>query len=374
MASDAAIGRALAEAAEREPAPGFVAMLSRGRGADRAWAFGRCKAGASEAMTADAVFWIASFTKLVTTVAALALIEDGLFGLDTPVAELRPDFADLPILEGFDASGVARLRRATDRPAVRHLLTHTSGLGYAFMDADLARVAQADGLGPEDGHLRPRLFTAGADWRYGTSTDWLGLVVETASGRTLDEVFADKVFRPLAMTETTFTPSDGLAARTAAMHSRLPDGSAVPIEFRTPQGSAGRAGGGLYSTASDYMRLLRALLDGAILSDAHRAALFANAVGNLEAGAITSSSPAFTNDYDPMPGQPKRWSLGLMVNPEPGRAGRPAGCAAWAGLANCYYWIDPVNGLAGLVLSQILPFADPKMLALFTTFEQSVYR
>ena len=88
---------------------------------------------------------------------------------------------------------------------------------------------------------------------------------------------------------------------------------------------------------------------------------------------MVSSNPALTNDFEPMPGDPKRWGLGLLLNQRAGPDGRPVGAGAWAGLANCYYWIDPVNRVAGVILTQVLPFADEKALRLFSSFERAVY-
>ena len=368
------IGPALSAAAASRPVPGFVAMASGPGGAEYLAAFGVRTIAGPEAMTADTIFWIASCTKLVTSVVALQLIEAGRLSLDQPVDELLPDFADLPILDGHDADGKAQLRAARDRPTVRHLFTHTSGLGYAFMDHDLARHAAETGVGPGNAHLLPRRFEAGSRWLYGASTDWLGAVVEAVTGEGLDRVFQRQVFAPLGMVDTTCVLSDAQRPRAAAMHARLPDGGVVAIDFALPpppHPSIG--GGGLYSTAGDYMRLLRALLDGAILGDASRAALFANQVGDLRAGVLISSNPAMTNDFDLMPGTVTGWSLGLLLNTSTGPDGRAAGSGGWAGVANCYYWMDPAGGVAAILLAQVLPFADAKVLNLLSTFERAVY-
>jgi CubicO group peptidase (beta-lactamase class C family) len=373
MMSFDALPSVLAAAARLNPVAGFVAMASQGDGETYLDAFGARSAASPEPMAADSVFWVASFTKLVTSVVALQLIEAGRLSLDQPVAGVLADFADLPILEGYDAAGAPLLRRAADRPTVRHLLTHTSGLGYQFMDHDLARYAAAEGVGPDAARRLPRRFEAGARWQYGVSTDWLGAVVEAVAGQGLDEVFQNQVFGPLGMTDTTFALSEAQRPRAAAMHARLPDGGLSVIDFAMPPLNFSSGGGGLYATAADFMRLLRALLDGAILGEASRGALFANQVGDLPAGVLISSNPALTNDFDPMPGQTMGWSFGLMLNPSAGPDGRAAGSGAWAGLANCYYWLDPAKGLAALLLAQVLPFADPKALGLLATFERAVY-
>ncbi len=194
------------------------------------------------------------------------------------------------------------------------------------------------------------------------------------TGQGLDAVFAERITGPLGMADTTFALNETQKPRAAAMHARLPDGSLVPIDFAMPPPpNFSLGGGGLHSTASDYLRLLTAILDGEILTEASRAALFANQIGDLQAGVTVSSNPALTNDFEPMPGDPKRWSLGLLLNQRPGPDGRPVGSGAWAGLANCYYWIDPKTRVAGVLLTQILPFADKKALELFSRFERAVY-
>jgi CubicO group peptidase (beta-lactamase class C family) len=290
------------------------------------------------------------------------------------VASILPDFADLPILEGFEATGAPRMRKATDAPTIRHLLTHTSGCGYAFMDPELARWAEKSGVGIAEARRQPRLFDAGARWQYGVSSEWLGTAIEAVTGEDLEVVFRRRVFGPLSMEDTTFSPDPTQKQRVAPLYARAPDGALTQMQLPLPPPphfSSG--GGGLYSTAPDFMRLLRALLDGDILSADTRGTLFSNEVGELNAGVTGSAIAAFARPFEPMPGQPKRWSLGMMINPEPVAGGRAAGSGAWAGLANCYYWVDRTNGVAGILMSQVLPFADPQILDLFSAFERAVY-
>jgi len=370
----AAVETALPEAAERAVVPGFVAMARWRGGAEYLRAFGRRSVAGPEPMTPDAVFWIASMTKLVTSVAALQLIADGKLSLETPVAEVLPKFAELPILDGFDSAGAPRLRRAADAPTVRHLLTHTSGLGYTFLDADLQRYAEETGIDIETSDRLPRRFEAGARWQYGTNTDWLGQLVVAVAGEGLESLFARHIFAPLGMADTSFAPSPGQKARQAQVHARLPDGGLAPIEFGMPAPPHFMMGGaGLYSTASDYMKLLTGLLENEVLPASATPWLFDNAVDDLQCGFMPSVDHAMANDYEPMPGVEKGWSLGLLINIEPGPDGRSAGSGAWAGLANCYYWLDPARGVAAVLLAQILPFADPAVLGLVSTFERAVY-
>ncbi len=372
--SIAALDKTLAAAVGENLVPGFVAAARLPDGQRFEAAHGARSVAAPAPMTPDTVFWIASFTKLVTTIAALQLVEAGALDLDQAVASILPDFADLPILEGYDDAGKPRLRKATDAPTVRQLLTHTSGLGYTFMDADLGRYAEEQGIGPDQARRLPRRFDAGARWHYGVGIDWAGAVIEAVTGKGLDAVVAEAITGPLGMTDTGFAMTEAQKTRAAAMHARLPDGGLVPIDFALPPPpNFNLGGGGLHSTASDYLRLLNAILDGEILSEASRAALFVNQIGDIQAGVLVSSNPVLTNDFEPMPGDPKRWGLGLLLNQRPGPDGRPIGAGAWAGLANCYYWIDPVDRVAGVLLTQVLPFADEKVLRLFSNFERAVY-
>jgi CubicO group peptidase (beta-lactamase class C family) len=164
------------------------------------------------------------------------------------------------------------------------------------------------------------------------------------------------------------------------MHARGPGGSLAAMPFATqrpPNPMLG--GGGLWSTASDYLVFLKALLNGGagpggrILQPPSMRLLTTNQVDGLDYGVLTSSVATLTNDFEPLPGVAKRWSLGLMVNEQQGPDGRGAGSLARAGLSNCYYWLDLQAGAAGLILMQILPFADPRALEVFSAFERAVY-
>jgi CubicO group peptidase (beta-lactamase class C family) len=216
------------------------------------------------------------------------------------------------------------------------------------MSDELTRYGEREGLGFGDSMKLPRLFEAGERWQYGISTDLVGQVVEAVSGQTLDVYLKQHVFDPLGMADSTFALSPEQTKRQAAMHARLPDGSLMPTEFPLPPPpNPMLGGGGLYSTE--------------------------NHIGDLDCGDIVTSSPAFTNDFKPMPGVTKRWGLGLLLNQTEGPHGRSPGSGAWAGLSNCYYWLDPAAGAAGVILMQILPFADARSLDTAAAFERAVY-
>jgi CubicO group peptidase (beta-lactamase class C family) len=328
-------------------------------------------------MTPDTVFWIASFTKALTTVAVLQLVEAGRLALDDAVGAWLPGLKAPRVLVGFEAAGAPILAQARAPITVRHLLAHTSGLAYDFCHAGLARwraAAPADEAGGRQDP--PLMFEPGTDWTYGVGLDWAGELVAAVSGRTLDRYLADAVFAPLGMTETGFAPTPAQAGRLASMHARGAGGALAAIPFQLPPPpNPSMGGGGLYSTAGDYLRFLRAILAGGapILSPASVAAMAAREWEGEAVGVLPGVNPQLCAGFDPFPGKVKRWGLGFVINPEPGPAGRGAGSLAWAGIANCYYWADPARRAAGVFLGQLLPFGDAAALEAFGDFERAVY-
>ncbi|HEY9237042.1 MAG TPA: serine hydrolase domain-containing protein, partial [Phenylobacterium sp.] len=281
--------------------------------------------------------------------------------------------------EGFDAEGAPRLRPARGPITLRGLLTHTSGFGYDFASRDLARWLAHSGsntLGPAAPEGLPLLFDPGEAWTYGHGLDFAGLLIEAATGKALNEVLAEQVFAPLGMADTSLSLTAAQRGRLAPMHARLPDRGLTPLPFALPEPPHFQmGGGGLYSTAGDYLKFLRALRDrqAGLLSHEGMELLLTSQLTEPRPGALKSAAPHLALDYDPFPGQPTGWSLGFLVNLEPGPAGRSAGSLSWAGLSNCYYWLDLERGVAGVMMAQLLPFADPGALALFDRFERAVY-
>jgi len=328
-------------------------------------------------MTPDTVFWIASFTKAITTAAALQLVEEGRVGLDEPVGGWLPTLASPKLLKGFDGEGRPILEPARAPVTLRRLLTHTSGLGYEFCSEALSRYVTAVGPYPRGvGPDSPLLFEPGSGWAYGINTDWTGRLIEVVSGEGLDSYLQRRIFAPLGMSETSFCPSEAQRGRRASMHARGGDGGLAAMAFEMPPPPHfGMGGGGLYSTAADYLKFLSAILAGGgpILSAASVAAMATSEWEGEEVGVLPAANPALCAGFDPAPGKIKRWGLGFLINPEPGPAGRSAGSLSWAGLGNCYYWADPATGAAGVFLAQHFPFADPATLAAFGAFERAVY-
>jgi CubicO group peptidase (beta-lactamase class C family) len=370
---------------ERGDVPGVVAMAATRDGPIYQGAFGRRLLPDGAAMTVDTVFWIASMTKAITSTAAMQLVERGRLSLDRPIAELLPELASPQVLEGFDAAGEPRLRPAKRPITLRHLITHTAGFTYEIWNPEMGRYMEKRGIpgiiSCQNASLDlPLAFEPGERWDYGIGIDWVGKAVERASGQSLGDYFAEHLFAPIGMKDTGFKLTADLRTCLAGMHARSDDGTLAPIPFEVPQEPEFEmGGGGLYGTAADYLAFERIFLnegraDGRQVLRPETVRLMAeNAIGDLDVRLLRTAMPAYSNDAEFFPGMPKKWGLGFMISTEPVPGGRCAGALCWAGLGNTYFWIDQETGIAGVILMQLLPFADAKALTLLEKFEKALY-
>lgn len=388
MASTTAIDQVLQQAVSAGEVPGVAAMAADDSGILYQGAFGRRSLASDVPMTLDTVFRIASMTKAITATAAMQMVEQGKLGLDQPAGEVVPELAEPMVLEGFDSAGQPVLRPAREKITLRRLLTHTAGFVYDIWNPNQARYAAATGLPPaRTGKLAalkaPLGFEPGERWEYGINIDWAGRMVEAVSGKNLEAYMQAHIFAPLGMRDTSFDPHPEWGPRTVQVHARREDGRLDPID--TPPPPADRefypGGGGLFSTPPDYMAFLRMLLNegrsvtGEQVLQPETVALMAqNHMGELDVLPLRSSSPSLSNHAEFFPGMTKKWGLSFLINMEPSPFGRSAGSLAWAGLNNTYFWLDPSKRVAGVLMTQILPFADPAVLRLLDRFEAAVYR
>ena len=354
VAIDALLERVLAE----QRLVGAVVLILRDGQPFYSRAVGLADREAGTPMAADTIFRLASMTKPIVSVATLALAEAGLLDLDDPVTAFLPDFA--PTGPGGEEAIVT----------IRHLLTHTAGLSYGFLQEGEGVYRQA---GISDGIDRPGIslaenlrriatvplrFAPGSAWHYSLATDVLGAVLSAATGETLPEIVAGRVTRPLGMTESVFVagkperlatpyadpPAPGLAPVRMPDPFVLPQPDSGPLHFspgRAMDASAYASGGaGMVGTAADYIRFLEAIrLGGApVLSSAGAAAFVADAVPGLE---IDLSGPG--------------WGFGLGVGHlrDPAAAGTPAnpGSWCWGGVYGTSFWVDPAAGLTAVALT-----------------------
>jgi len=366
--------------------PGVVAVAADDKGVLYEGAFGKRNLVTGAAMTPDTMFWIASMTKAVTSTAALQMVEQGKLSLDKPISDVVMELSAAQVLEGFDADGKPKLRPPKRPITLRHLLTHTAGFSYDFWNKDIERymkVANVPGIGTckLEALKVPMVADPGDKWEYGINIDWAGKAVERVSGLSLDGYMRERIFTPLGMKDTVFILKADQQARLASIHARGADGQLKPIEFGMPQAPEFFMGGGaLYSTGRDYMTFLRALMAGGRLNNAQIlkpetvAQMNKNNMGDLNVTLLKTAQPDLTNDAEFFPGTVKKWGLAYMINTHDVPGGRSAGSLAWAGLANTYFWLDPKKKVAGVILTQILPFADAKALQLLGDFESAVYK
>jgi len=366
--------------------PGVVAMVTDRNANVYEGAAGKRVLGEDADMTTDSVFAIFSTTKAITGTAVLQLVEEGKLDLDAPAKTYAPEIGALQVLEGFDASGKPILRAPKRDITTRMLLLHTAGFGYDFFNEKYKRLTQEQGYptvvtSTKASISTPLLFDPGDAWEYGTSIDWAGQVVEAITKKRLGAVLQERIFEPLGMTDTRFSMTDAMRARLACIHQRGADGSLTPlIGFELPPDpEIDMGGGGLYSTVGDYCRFIRMWLNdgaapsGRVLKAETVRMAEQKGLGDKHIKMLPGVIPELSNDAEFFPGQPKSWSLTFMVNEERTPTGRPAGSLAWAGLANCYFWIDRKNGIGGYWATQILPFIDGVSYPGYLDFETSVY-
>ena len=377
--SSLAIDEAMRGAVARKEVAGVVVMAADRKGIIYQGAFGVADIAEARPLKLDALFRIASMTKAVTSTAAMQLVEQGRFAIEDPVEKYLPEFAKLSVFESFDgATGAYRVRPATKAVTVRHLLTHTSGLGYAFTNPTVRDFKPRAG---EEYPVGPLVFEAGERWLYSTSTDWVGRLVEKVSGQSLEDYFRQHIFTPLGMADTFYFVPKDKEARLVTVNRRTADGSIAKESVQPPtSGFTPIGGGGLSSTAYDYLRFTRALLnggelDGARILSAGTAALMGqNHIGAVGVPAQKTALPERSDDFSFIADGRDKWGLGFLITADavPGR--RSAGSLSWGGINNTYYWLDPTRGITGVILMQFLPFADRKALALYDVFERGVYQ
>jgi len=373
--------RVLRHAVEEGALPFAVAMVGSSNGITLSTSAGEAAKGRPAAE--DTVFRIFSMSKAIGSLAALILIDRGVLSPETPVADLLPDWADLPVLDGWNGDEPI-LRPQRSVATLRHLATHTSGIEYDSWNADMMKYITVRRPTPAmsgrlEGLRVPLTFDPGTRWGYGLSTDWLGRMVEAADGRRIDTFCREEIFDPLGMTDTVFEP-DGREDRLADVKMRAGEGAFRPIRIAPPtQPEVYGMGHALYSTAPDYMRFLRMVLNGGeldgnrILSPETMALMMQDQMRGLSFQKMITASPPLSADVDLFPGTKVTHSLAFLRNETdiPGR--RSAGSLTWAGVCNTHYWIDPARDTCAVLMTQSLPFLDPAMAATYEAFERAVY-
>ncbi len=383
FATPTSINETLKNGLERRKIPSCVAMAATADRITYTGAFGKRDSAAPGALTADAIFFIASMTKAITTAAAMQLIERGKMSLDEPASKYLPELGTIKVFTGWDALGKPMLKPPSKPITLRNLMTHTSGFCYDVWDKTMFEYTSKMGALPQGtvAPPTPLMFEPGYRWQYGTGLDWTGRLVEVESGMSLEDYFQKNLLGPLGMKDTSFIMKAEKYPRLVASYARQPDGSlkenprtmpAVPKAFN--------GGGGLNSTAADYVKFMQMILKKGmgpgkerVLSEKTVEMMSSNQVGDIQAGKMRSFRPNVSSDVDFHPGEVDRYTFGFLMNPKGYPGGRSAGSLAWAGVDNTYYWIDPKRGICGVIMMQFLPFADKEAVALLGEFERAVY-
>jgi CubicO group peptidase (beta-lactamase class C family) len=323
-------------------------------------------------------------TKAIGGVAAMILVDRGTLSLDTEVREVLPQFDELHVLESMGPEGPV-LRPARRPATLRHLLTHTSGLAYDAFDKKMRAFQSVTGLpqastGSYEALNYPLMFDPGEGWVYGIGVDWAGYMVQQVDGRPVDQFCREEIFQPLGMTNTSFEAGN-MPAHPAQVFARAADGSWDPTEYGVPsRPDFYGLGHALLSTAPDYIQFLRLLLtDGEL--DGYRVVsaetmqlirdnqLLEGTVPVLESYVETSRRVDYLFDKTPM----THTAVSLRTERDiPGM--RAAGSLWWAGFLNTFFWVDPTNDVAAVLMTQSLPFCDSGFMRTWETFERAVYR
>lgn len=373
------IDRVLEQAVADRKVPGVVAVAINENGNFYEGSAGRRAFGDSPEMTLDSVFWLASMTKAITSIAAMQLVERGMVTLEEPLAARMPDLAALQVLDGFDDDDKPRFRAPHRQITLRHLLTHSAGFAYPILNPDLWKLHHQTGETMAALEM-PMVTDPGERWEYGVATDWAGRMVEQLTGQNLEDYFRENIFEPLGMDDTSFTPGPDQLARLVTRYQRQAGGSLEPIEVNPPEYPwVYSGGGGLYSTGRDYARFLQMLLRGGeldgtrVLDPSTVRSIAEDHLRGLTVGDMRSVNQDAMNDVPSSKEAVSLWGLAGMISTVEFPTGRSAGSWTWAGVCNTYFWVDPKRRIAGILMAQLLPGSDPSVLDILNAFERAVY-
>ncbi|KXT04292.1 hypothetical protein AC578_7967 [Pseudocercospora eumusae] len=364
-------------------------------------ASGRKGLNSEKPMDLDTVFWIASCTKILATIACMQAVEKGILNLDDhqQVYKLCPELEKVQVLKDDGT-----LEPKKNDITLRMLLSHTAGFGYEFFNPklrDYGRPVGFDVFHADIGDIlrMPLVHQPGTVWEYGISIDWAGIVLERATGTGLNEWIQLHITGPLGLKNINMLPTNDMKKNLAYMHQRWPGSPAAEERdhiYREPLLAETDAekkrifqsgGAGAYAKPAEYVQVLAALLnDGTgpngaqILKPETVDEMFKNQIPehpNFARHGIPAAKADQTNpapELYPQEGNPPQgWGLSFMLTQEPGATGRGANTAWWAGIANLFWWADREKGVAGMIASQIMPFGDMHVMGQWGACEAAVY-
>ncbi|KAK9894040.1 beta-lactamase/transpeptidase-like protein [Cystobasidium minutum MCA 4210] len=339
-----------------------------------------------EKMTTDTAFAIYSCTKMLAAIALMQLVEQGKVKLDDPVENILPEIKDIKMLDGSEPKNKITLRM---------LLTHTAGFSYTFFNEGIKDWAEKNGLdeftpGSLDAYKQPLIAQPGEDWNYGVNIDWAGQVLEKITGKTLGQWSKENIFDPLGCKDIQYSRlAPQCKDRFVSMHQRHPDGSIEQREHMafTTQGSFDSGGAGCLGTLEDYLKCIYIMINegkganGAqILKPETVEEMWKDQLAGTQPekiGALARPIPAIiphlTNPVDPLPFTTAGWAISAQLTHSAWPTGRSARSIWWAGLPNLYWMADREKGVVNMVMSQVVPFNDPKTLNPWLAAEKVVY-
>ncbi|KAF5541681.1 beta-lactamase [Fusarium phyllophilum] len=342
-------------------------------------------------MSEETIFFMASFTKLATSVACMQLVEQGKLRLDDAdqVEAICPELRDVKVVTR-NKDGKLELVEKVRRITLRMLLTHMAGFGYAFEDEKLAEFSRPIGFDDFSGEAidtanRPLVNQPGEAFQYGVSMDWVGVIIERTYKSSLEEVFREHIFQPLGMNHVTFHPSAEDKANLAYMHRRSPSGKLSTTDhfYRRPllaqdgEKVPCAGGHGCFGRPAEFGRIISLLLNDGLDAKSGVRLLRPETVNDMFTDQIPDK-PRFSNvsvpvakpelanptPLTPMPDDhTEGWGLSFSINHFPEPSGRAAGSASWEGLANLFWFADRKNNIGGIIASQVLPYGDTAIMA-----------
>jgi CubicO group peptidase (beta-lactamase class C family) len=380
-AAKAALTDQMNAAVSRGDSPGIVEIVVSPDGVLFEGAAGKFDIDKSTPMPANAIFSIASMTKPVTSVAAMMLMEQGKLQLDDPVSKYLVGYDHLQVISKFNAANASyETRPAKTTMTIRHLLSHTSGLGYAF--ADPIEYAITNKTKTSELQL-PLLDDPGTRFHYSPSTRVVGLIVEKITGSPLEPWCQEHIFKPLGMTDTSWAVAPAKQSRVPPQYTRA-SGKLTALR-KTPVPSVPTppfwGDGGLYSTVDDYSKFVRMLLHNGTLNGVHILSersvrmMAENQIGAVVVELQPGADKQITKPF-PLGAGKDKFGLGFQIASSDSAVKnfRSPGSLSWAGLFNTEFWVDPVKHLGAVQMMQLLPFYDDGAIRTLRGFEETVYK
>lgn len=398
------IEKIIYDACENEDIPGLVAIVADSKGITYKNCFGTRDISTGAPVTKDTVFQVASMTKAVTAIAMMQLVEQRKVSLDTDIAEYVPEYGNQLVLEGWDENDVPKLHRARTPLTIRHLMAQTSGFPFDWHCEKMCKWTVHFGLYGKSLRRRdtdfllkhvPLACDPGTEWNYGPGMDICGDIIEAVTGEALGEYFENHIFKPLNMTSSSFHLSPSMRERLMSYHAHKgEDGELVSIGaarldipcYGTYMADwdygDGLATGGLFTSAEDFIKICRLLLnkgtykDVKLLSPESVEEMHKNQIGDLVMDWHEPYIDFSSVLPDPVfyPGIPTKWGLGgAMLNSEETPEGLGAWSMSWFGVFNAYYWVDWEKDTCAVFMTATHPGADELHLGLYKKFMKAVY-